>query len=1335
MKDVRGAEAMMTISKLMNKRKCCPSSASSVFGVLWHGKPAPWRLSRTFFVRLGYVGRNLTFVHDGQERERKVPTLRTLLILDQPSACCCTEGRLRCHGICLLLYDSEDLSELPEFGPLPNEHFKIFPSANHLVTKFLGSGLPGDFVQSLVEAIVGWSTSAFLDLNASNRQCVLYYLGLSSERGPGLINNITQPKIRNMLLPVLVLDNLLHASHPDSTAVRKARNPDRPPSHYKHRDHFLKNNKWHEVLTKAAKIHEEGKRITSNAEEQCERFGVRQECIQSLSALNTLSVPGDVAVYNVTQAAFMLRAIQRGVMELNAENIIDLALSTKTLSIESDSHAQEQDASISRHEVQGVLRNPNLLGIPATLAVAVAVSPIYLLTGQNYAKSVYNPGTSIYHTWLASGNAHILDLDHPLGNLHRLFWVLLPKVSCGQLLPRDAVTQIFASPEMKVALEGQHSPATLAALVYVSDEDLHTLAEPEDAETERQMANYLELTRKQVQEQEAQLKGENRKLTGGGYSSGGGGYHFSGIHRAVRRSRSKSLSPKIPDTNKEPSSVKTRSLRESRTLRNLVILRAFLAFCVFGLRCLKRARKCKHLGVFHELISARPKLKQIPKDVQDPQPENNPQPETEENGAEKDGKEDKARKIKQKKVPERSTRKLRSSTKTNPGQTNPPIPAVVYAKRRKGKKPSSTAPDVNVEGTNVEKPHAHYINLDNSVQRLQPEQRSLQSGPFFKWKAHRPVHPHPMDLVVYAPGTERRDFISDREMLKAMFASQPTGSDDLPLFLQDSARDPDPKLQASATQSVFFVCTEHEYNALPFSTKHQIHRHRCVILVDVYVQDPSPPFDHETMQEFRDPDALCSIQDMGLDGVEADECVLAGPLSALLPDPDRPVLNAVHHPLPHHRLPTPPGLSTFCSLSPSLTFLEGHEYLPAVHSPWGDRQWALWATEMARTAIHTDIAGTEMTVITGSKMIAIGSPRTDMFRATGYQADLGSRYMLMRWDHVQETGGTDIYRWEIFLLRPNMVFYMRAGTPHFVISLQDTIAHGLHSINAAQIQPTVFNILHNFISEGSFANAEHRPIQSLLIRMFIYWVEVLLREPPLSTRHAPDLYTEEGLLDLLTLYSYVVLYPALLLDGYRKTAASNTELGVPTVMPPDQYREYMLALHYAVVLNKWMDTEHVIGDNQTRKKRLELSETIRSFDWLCDVSITHMAACLAQYRTDWVARTKSQNSGLSANFTAATLKQQLRRSFCGYLSVWDNTSERLHDKFWPLPIRLGPNVLSQIFETKVQGPSITHFMPWDLLSRGMPYFVQKKKGTDLLAVNKRPSSPGEEVPRKRARIQ
>ncbi|KAK7049017.1 hypothetical protein R3P38DRAFT_2764885 [Favolaschia claudopus] len=472
--------------------------------------------------------------------------------------------------------------------------------------------------------------------------------------------------------------------------------------------------------------------------------------------------------------------------------------------------------------------------------------------------------------------------------------------------------------------------------VYLSDEKLETITEPEDVEIEKKMADYLELA------------------------------------------RSKSL--------------KT-----------------------------KNQKRKQQLAVFHALIWARWKPKKTSK----------------------------PRRRKVKVPPGPSSRQLRSSDKSHSEQKE--APATNFKKsnsRAKSTKGRSIAAEKRIHMSSPSMTDCSVRNPNNRSF----EMRLLFNGrPVVHWIQN-------LSISFFTPLPK-----SDRKMLAAMFESQPKGKEGLPLFVENSARNPNPNLQASATQSIFF--------------------------------QPSPPFAYETMQQFRDPDGCAQFRviivevispmshtfvDMGLKGVNSDGCVFAGPLSALLPGPQ----------------PTSVERS-----APSFA-----------SSPFTNASWVIVALEQK-----------------------ILKPR-------------GSMPISGRAKNS----------------------YMRAGTPHFVISLEDTIAHGLHSINACQIQATVFNVLHNFITEGSLANAEHRPIQTLLIRIFIYWVH-LLTKPDLDQTHAPNIHTQEGLLDLLTLYSYIVLYPALLLEGYPLIAATNSFLGTPAVMPDDRYQEYMVALHHTAFLNKWID--------------------------------------------------------------------------------------------------------------------------------------------------------------------
>ena len=83
--------------------------------------------------------------------------------------------------------------------------------------------------------------------------------------------------------------------------------------------------------------------------------------------------------------------------------------------------------------------------------------------------------------------------------------------------------------------------------------------------------------------------------------------------------------------------------------------------------------------------------------------------------------------------------------------------------------------------------------------------------------------------------------------------------DGLPLHLLENARDPDPALRPSSTQSCLHVTTREQFLALPRDQQHAILRYRCVLMVDIG-SEPPPEFEWETLARFRDPDALCEIQ-------------------------------------------------------------------------------------------------------------------------------------------------------------------------------------------------------------------------------------------------------------------------------------------------------------------------------------------------------------------------------------------------------------------------------------------------------------------------------------------
>lgn len=119
-------------------------------------------------------------------------------------------------------------------------------------------------------------------------------------------------------------------------------------------------------------------------------------------------------------------------------------------------------------------------------------------------------------------------------------------------------------------------------------------------------------------------------------------------------------------------------------------------------------------------------------------------------------------------------------------------------------------------------------------------------------------------------------------------------------------------------------------------------------------------------------------------------------------------------------------------------------------------------------------------------------------------------------------------------------------TPHLVISLTDCIGLGRHGIPASNISQCVFVTLHNSVVSSSTTNADHEPARRFFIRIFIFVALAFTdlqngntntgnrpRPTARMSAHLPDLCTRNGVLDLLALRAFVVLFVALNGSGYR----------------------------------------------------------------------------------------------------------------------------------------------------------------------------------------------------------
>jgi hypothetical protein len=143
---------------------------------------------------------------------------------------------------------------------------------------------------------------------------------------------------------------------------------------------------------------------------------------------------------------------------------------------------------------------------------------------------------------------------------------------------------------------------------------------------------------------------------------------------------------------------------------------------------------------------------------------------------------------------------------------------------------------------------------------------------------------------------------------------------------------------------------------------------------------------------------------------------------------------------------------------------------------------------------------------------------------------------------------------------------MRAGTIHFVISLDNCAATGLHGHCAAALSAGIWCALHNVMTDNATTNADHATAHWLLIRIFIFQARHLLAH--CSLLHVPDLSEPTHVFDLINLMCFVILFPALDSAGYE-----HLDNGM-LPMQRDRFAELMYAWDLTSELVAFIDVEN-----------------------------------------------------------------------------------------------------------------------------------------------------------------
>ncbi|KAJ7083514.1 hypothetical protein C8R43DRAFT_1175198 [Mycena crocata] len=464
-------------------------------------------------------------------------------------------------------------------------------------------------------------------------------------------------------------------------------------------------------------------------------------------------------------------------------------------------------------------------------------------------------------------------------------------------------------------------------------------------------------------------------------------------------------------------------------------------------------------------------------------------------------------------------------------------------------------------------------------------------------------------IKVYAPTADLNKHISkeyafrpfqsaefDSKTVTEMLSTQILLDNGLPLHLQPNARDSNPKIKPGPTQSCLYVTTALDFQALDAFHQQELHRHRCILMIDVPME-PDPGFTEESLSRFGDPYALTEIQ---------------GRLVDLLENPDR-ILNALQNTLPSAHIPQlPPGWSAFATHERAVTHTAYNPALPMPTMPWQDLVWGIIANSGAKSAAHGDTAGTYMMILTGSKIIVLGIPRDDL-DDSDHRGNYSSRHAFKDWNSA--FSNKEFVRWEFLFLQRGMVLVMRATTAHFVISIEPCIAYGLHA-------------------------HYHASARWLLVRIFIFQAtNIIAARTPL---HVPRLAEKEGLWDLLTLQSFVIIYCALDGGSYQDIANRGPHRNA-LPMSSDRFQELMHAWKLVCQLEIFLDSAYELESNDAR---------YRNFRDITNHAVITMACCMVRYQKSWESQQwKADETPSAEGFTHKAFLLQLRRSLGAFDSI------------------------------------------------------------------------------------
>ncbi|KAJ3792662.1 hypothetical protein GGU11DRAFT_802492 [Lentinula aff. detonsa] len=252
--------------------------------------------------------------------------------------------------------------------------------------------------------------------------------------------------------------------------------------------------------------------------------------------------------------------------------------------------------------------------------------------------------------------------------------------------------------------------------------------------------------------------------------------------------------------------------------------------------------------------------------------------------------------------------------------------------------------------------------------------------------------------------------------------------------------------------------------------------------------------------------------------------------------------------------------------------------------------WAIAGQKGAYSLLHMDANGlcTVVEPMTRQKYWVIARPKDDVIM---------NSIDLMDILNVELEDISPFWNFYAVILQPGDIFIMRPATPHYVMTLEDSLCFGSHCYSSQTLTQTALGIYHTLTTGGLIrTNTSHLQTLESLCHISMWWYDLIFypedillktvaNSPGLPLAHKPNFTIIEDVIGFLDLVNLVTLAPVLDVRGYLGGLRADT------------ITLYTEARHLVEEMKVWLFSHFKMGledgvDELDNTNRLEtLSET------------------------------------------------------------------------------------------------------------------------------------------------